>query len=600
MLSLLIIVLILTIVFFQAVHGLFSSLIMAVCTLVCTLLAFNAYEPLVELFKLNDRIPGYAEGVMLIALLVIPLFGVRFAVDNYLPGNVVPNMWVDRVGGGVFGLITALLRVGTLVIALQMLPFDRSLLGYDPYDDSLQPADGLPIDAPAFTLAVVEKLSAGSMGGRPFTDVHGDLTLEMWAMRNRQTGARNDCPPGVVVLKHVTDVTDLPYPPGDDEQLKFSNAAPEHPGVDSADSQVFVVRIEVQDTARDVDDWWRLRGTHLRLVAADGKAYFPVAYLVFAGEWQVIRNEIGLLQAARQWTRQTPNLTADFVFRVPYEAERRPRKLSHLEFRRSCLVDLSTTKVKKAEDLAALPVAKALQRKETYGEVAVNSVHAPFVLKPIKAVVNSGLPAGFARLMTGRNAQPSTKVTRSAGGARIDVSLERGNLKSGLVTGPTDALFDLPGASRNQIVAVGAFHQPRGRRMVKLIGAPLSGTSLPGVPVGQMQKLNPRAIVQAQVFLAGQPPLPVSGAWVKFTKNGASHVHYCYSATPRDFEDFMAFPDQKIIDVIRTYYDNRKNVSEVGLIFLVPDSAKVTGFRAAATERLMCESPLSMERAPRR
>jgi len=618
-LSLIVIVMILAIVFFQAIHGLFSSLIMALCTLVCTLLAFNFYEPVASL--LHDRIPAYADGIVLLALLVIPLFAIRFLIDRFLPGNIVPNVWVDRALAGAFGLVTALLLVGTMVIALQMLPFDRSMLGYDPYDDTLQPADSLPINAPGFALAVVNKLSAGSMAGRPFSEAHPDLTLEMWALRNRQSGARTDCLPIDLLVKNVADVTKLPYPMGDGKTETFGTSAPQHPGIELADSQVFIVRVEVVDNARDVDNWWRLRGTHFRLMTADGMGFFPVGYMVTVGEWEtnegekrkwgeweLIGEDVGALQISRKWTRQTPTLTADLLFRVPLEADRRPRPLSHLEFRRVCRAKLPKIntlqprpKPTSGEDymppgqIANLPHERALQRKETYGEVAVTSRGLNHVFRPTKAVVSAALPAGFNRASGGGDNQQRVTVTLAGESTRINVVVVNSGFQSGKVIGPTESFWRLAGNNPRELIPVSGFIEPGRMKMVKLYGAPVSATSLMTGALGASQRLDPSVSVGAKVFLAGAGEQRASGAWVKWVENNVEHVHYYFNANTD--QDARHHPD--LLDVIRTYMKHRRTTEEVGLIFLVPDDAKVTSFSVSPNKRVNCESPLSMGRPPR-
>lgn len=289
LLSIILIVLILAIAFFQTVQGMFSALLMALATLVCTLLSFSLYEPLAA--KLAPHMPATALAVALVSLLAVSLLAVRILLDRFLGSNLVPGMWVDRVGGGLFGLFTALLLVGTLGLALQMLPFDRGIIGFDPYDDDLKPKDSLLIDAPAFTVGVVNLFAEGSL--KPSTSdtpdawsyrkLHDDLNLELWGTRNRVWDAYMGAPPDSLTIANCLDVTDQPYPKGGGT---FGELAPAYAPQPRGSSRVYSIRVRVTGSVADKINkdgkdyfWWQLRGTQFRLVTADGTSFYPVAWL---------------------------------------------------------------------------------------------------------------------------------------------------------------------------------------------------------------------------------------------------------------------------------------------------------------------------------
>ncbi|MFW6145940.1 MAG: CvpA family protein [Planctomycetota bacterium] len=587
MLSLLIIVLIAAIVFFQAIHGLFSSLIMALCTLVCTLLAFTYYEPLARLAGLHETQPAYGEAIMLVALLVIPLFVLRFLVDNYLPGNVVASMWADRIGGAAFGLVTALLLVGTLVIAMQMLPFDRAILGWDPYTDTLAESDdALLVDAPAFTRGVVRTLSAGSLGRKPFDKVHEDLRLELWAVRNRDEGARTDAAPDAARLLNVTDVTDLPMPGG--AEGTYGTHAPGYPGVDTVDSRVYLVRVQVTDGAMDSDRKWRLRGTHFRLVTDRGDGYYPVGYLVYAGQWQMLSAPIGELQITREYSPANRTLTADLLFRVP-DVDGETPELARLTFRRSIREPVRDTLV--AETTEQLPdITKALSRKEVRGEVAVASTGPPSVFRPVRAIVSAASPA--------RATYPTSEVDRggngsfrlAAGGAVFETEMVNYNLKVGRIEGPVPALMNLHG-DENRYMPADSLHVPAGQRLVRLEGRPLSDTSL-------ARLLRPEVFVQARIHLLEGEPRQMVGAWVKWTENGVEHAYLYYNADRLNDStiDYQTYPEEEALDALKRYKEHLGSATDVGLLFLVPQDATVVRFNIAAGETFACESPMTVRR----
>ena len=205
------------------------------------------------------------------------------------------------------------------------------------------------------------------------------------------------------------------------------------------------------------------------------------------------------------------------------------------------------------------------------------------------------MPAGFNRHSSGRDLDQTTTIKLGNADASVDAVLTNNRFLSGKVIGVTDAFWRLAGDNPRELAAVQQFVEPNPMRMVKLFGAPLSGASLATGALGAAQRLDPRASLGARVFLAGAPDRRASGAWVKWMHNGVEHVHYHYNAQT----DQDARHDPDLIAVIQSYMDHRSTVDEVGLIFLVPEDAKVTGFSITANKRATCESPLSMGRPPR-
>ncbi len=107
------------IAFFQSIHGLMSSLIFCVLTILCLVLAFAVYEQ-VAFDLLYAWKPDLALPISLAGCFSVPLILTRVGMDKLIQrASLLPAM-VDRVGGIVFGLITALLIVGVLITAVQM------------------------------------------------------------------------------------------------------------------------------------------------------------------------------------------------------------------------------------------------------------------------------------------------------------------------------------------------------------------------------------------------------------------------------------------------------------------------------------------------
>ena len=181
--------LVLGIVYFQAMQGLFSSLIMAILTIICAAVALNFYETLAQSL-LYTRQPAYADAVSLMVLFVPPLLILRIVLDKVIGGNVVLNHWIDRIGGAGCGLVTGVFCVGIFALTLQMLPLGPNILGYEPYDEKLQRLDRLaPFYPDENTIKLGRMLSAGAFGTSgetpTFADAHDNLLLELYCWRNR-------------------------------------------------------------------------------------------------------------------------------------------------------------------------------------------------------------------------------------------------------------------------------------------------------------------------------------------------------------------------------------------------------------------------------
>ncbi len=105
--SLFLIALIGAITFYQSIHGLFSSLIMCVITVLSLTVAFALHE-YVALQWLIQWKPDFALPLSLAICFVVPLISLRLALDAMLRRSCLLPSIVDRAGGVAFGLVTAL------------------------------------------------------------------------------------------------------------------------------------------------------------------------------------------------------------------------------------------------------------------------------------------------------------------------------------------------------------------------------------------------------------------------------------------------------------------------------------------------------------
>jgi len=187
LLALLATILILAIASYQVVQGLFSALVMTILTILAAMVAFNYYELLAPL--LHPYQPLHADGLALVALFGVVLLVLRVLYDKFIPGNVLFGLWLNRIGGGLLGVLTGSILVGTLLVAVQLLPFPERFMTYRPFDGSLQRSSRLaPLFPDEFVLGMAKMLSAGSFRTTPPNPLgakHEDLLLEAFCTRNR-------------------------------------------------------------------------------------------------------------------------------------------------------------------------------------------------------------------------------------------------------------------------------------------------------------------------------------------------------------------------------------------------------------------------------
>jgi uncharacterized membrane protein required for colicin V production len=290
-LTLLAILLILGIAYFQVTQGVFSALITAFASIVAAMIAFNYYEPIASAL-LYTRQPGLADAGMLLALFLVSMFAVLELFNLLLKDNVEMSVWTDRIGGGALGLVTGSVMVGVLVAAMQMMPV-AGMMGYKPFVDndkhSLLTREGKTnrVYADEAVVGLMGWLSGESFSGENSLDkIHDDLLLESFAAVN-DSGAsgRIDALPDALTVKFAKMAikpngtswyNDVPLP-----------SAPPNPDKD-AKTQILVVRAHVDESAKDEDGFFVLPATQFRLVARSKqdpqqtKSYYPVGYLTYS------------------------------------------------------------------------------------------------------------------------------------------------------------------------------------------------------------------------------------------------------------------------------------------------------------------------------
>ncbi len=217
--SLFALVLVLAVTFYQGLLGLFSAAMNCFLTLLAAALAFGLYEDVYFGYLINNQ-PDDGRAIALMSIFIISLLLMRVIVDLLVKDNMKFPVYLDRGLGGVFGLVTALVTIGTMCVAIQMLPFPAQWLGFaryvmykaddgtpvdlDPKDDKQTEADvlgqvdltktkfvrkNLWLSPDAFAIAAVSHLSENALtGGNSLGRLDPELLDSIWWARFNSKG----------------------------------------------------------------------------------------------------------------------------------------------------------------------------------------------------------------------------------------------------------------------------------------------------------------------------------------------------------------------------------------------------------------------------
>jgi hypothetical protein len=174
--------LVLAITFMHSLFGLFSGLINVVCAITSMCVAFGFAEPLSALLAEQGLPVNYALPVTFLGLFVLSHLVLRLAADNLIRGNVHVPRFLDLAGGGVCGLVIALISVGMLVMGFLMLPFGGRVAMFSRYERTDATAENGLVEfernsvwfkPDEFAAGLFSMLSSGSLSyGTAFADVY--------------------------------------------------------------------------------------------------------------------------------------------------------------------------------------------------------------------------------------------------------------------------------------------------------------------------------------------------------------------------------------------------------------------------------------------
>jgi hypothetical protein len=191
---------------FWAYQGLFSAVIMLFEAVVACMLAFGFYEPVNGLWSSSEAMRGIGPSLSLMLIFLVSLAAMRIATDKLVPDAVHFPMQLDRAAGGVCGFFTGMILVGTALVAIQMLPFESSVLGFDRLEvdrEGVPTQKSLLLKPDGFTVGLAGFLSDGRFGGgNPFGEAKPDFLMDLYAVRaGPQREAGLDVPPTCLSVK---------------------------------------------------------------------------------------------------------------------------------------------------------------------------------------------------------------------------------------------------------------------------------------------------------------------------------------------------------------------------------------------------------------
>lgn len=333
--------------YYHYLQGGFTAAISALCALIATLLAFGYYEPLMGVFP-PGRMADYSAGMLLIALYGVSYIVLRVVFDSLVPGNIRLPLWVDRGCAIAFGLIAALLGVGTLMVAAQLLPFGPSIGMHSNFSlvdrnviiprdaltnartdqdafifsqlekNELPPGQGSTLTLDSMVLNIVSIASRGAFSGDvDFSQVHPDLLTVAFGNRlGADTGGKRtviNTPSNLQVVldeKGLMTLNKSIIPVGDMEIKRFRPNEESLTLSKDNSHQWLVVRLKFEDQAADPDGYVRLTPAAAPLIL-DGQIFYPIGAMTESG-LALYRLDDQILISMKQQNRKV-----DLVYSLP-------------------------------------------------------------------------------------------------------------------------------------------------------------------------------------------------------------------------------------------------------------------------------------------
>lgn len=345
-LSIILLALLVAITIYQAIHGFFSSLIMAVLTVCCAALALGTYEWVaIRWFMGWTTYRDYAMATSLVLTFAVPLIVLRVVFDKLIRRSSLLPSWIDRAGAGICGLVTAFLMVGILALALQQVPFNGHVMGYarnplpvrEKKDEDSPNPEAPPLREPdnelflmpdRFAITFAGIMSDGVFSGsRSLNEDNADIVQTIGWTNAANSEVSRYAPAGSIeILQCYTAPEVYSFAPGGRRSRARGSSAPEPTGdyetvPAESGNEYLAVKVKLKDAARDYRKNHMFTLRQFKLVGPNNRGqYHAVAYVDQDNPGRPIRqrkNQYGLWPQLDLPLQPGEDDSIEVVFEVP-------------------------------------------------------------------------------------------------------------------------------------------------------------------------------------------------------------------------------------------------------------------------------------------
>lgn len=270
--NLFLVVFLLFMAYWWSTQGLFSALIHLLSVIVAGALAFALWEPITfGLFMKVGALAQYAWGLGLILPFIAWLAALRFAGDKLIGRNMYFAPLVSQIGGGVLGLLAAILTAGVTILGISFMHLSASFGGYQPLlveaTGTVAPNEGggLWVGVDTMTVNFYNKLSAGAFSNAtPLKTHQPDLAQQaaLFRMKFDPNGSAVAPPDTVTAAAMYIQPTPIANLTGAQSGVLGAAATAEGNQLVVVDTK-WTLKNKI---AYDTDDTLRLSPTQIRLV----------------------------------------------------------------------------------------------------------------------------------------------------------------------------------------------------------------------------------------------------------------------------------------------------------------------------------------------